>query len=426
MKICIVSEIFFPQHPGGAELSSLEAARNLSSMHDVVVLSLGRNGSVQAPVGEQDTNEHFRVFRVPFKNIYLPSIEERPATKFPKAIWHIMNVIGAVDRKYLKDFLRMEAFDVVYAQNATRLQPALFEVCAELDLPVCQHLHDYAFLCPRTSMFRDGRNCSSQCFGCKILTFRMRSACEHVDTVISVSDFVKNKFLKNGIFREADHAVLHNRTLPASSVSDAKKGFATHPLDGPFTFGYLGAVKKEKGIEVLIEAFTLSLDSVNARLLIGGIGEESYVRDLKANLPKKVRENIEFMGHVDRDSVLLQSDAVIVPSIWEEPQGRVLIEAAVLGIPVIASKSGGISEVVHEDRIGWLYLPTDVSELKSLIVRAAQEGKTVWRSKAYERFPGLESYAGTAESSKYYERLNAILEETVEKKSAKLTSDSDA
>ena len=74
------------------------------------------------------------------------------------------------------------------------------------------------------------------------------------------------------------------------------------------------------------------------------------------------------------------ADVVVVPSLWEEPFGRVVIEAMVTGRPVLASRSGGIPEILTGRFAGHLFEKGDATELAALL-----RGLIGWR----DREPGL-------------------------------------
>lgn len=414
MKICIVSQTFRPQDEGGAEISSHHAALNLSQNHDVCVLALGLEGDIDIPTGFQTTDDPYRIFRVPYKNSYLPG-PKRPAVSTPKkAMWHLKNALGAVAAKDLERFFDAEKFDLIYAQNSSRMQPALYDVAAKMDIPVCQHLRDYALLCPKASMYKKGENCAKQCGTCKILTARMRHASQSVTSVIAVSDFVRQRFLKHGLFKDANFHVLHN-------TNTARKNFNADLLskrpdpEPEFTFGYLGALSVEKGVEVIIRAFCALPADIPAKLLIAGRGHSDFVNEMKALSDKLAKGRVEWLGHVPPETVFSRSEVAIMSSLWEEPQGRVLVEAATYCIPVFAAKSGGIPEFVEKYHTGWTYPPKDINALTALMTKSAQNGADAWRTQLGDHFKGLADFDGTAEGTDFYNRLDAILTAAVVK-----------
>jgi glycosyltransferase involved in cell wall biosynthesis len=73
----------------------------------------------------------------------------------------------------------------------------------------------------------------------------------------------------------------------------------------------------------------------------------------------------------DIAGVLKSIDVLIVPSTWEEAYGLTVDEAKVAGIPVIASRIGGLPEHVEHGREGYLFAPGDAGELEGIVRRLA-------------------------------------------------------
>jgi glycosyltransferase involved in cell wall biosynthesis len=123
----------------------------------------------------------------------------------------------------------------------------------------------------------------------------------------------------------------------------------------------LGRISPEKGIELLIDEL-MKDTSLNWKLTIGGTGDGDYVASLKAryNDPR-----VRFLGHVDASSFLRELDVLVVPSRWNEPFGRVIVEAYSQGIPVVGANTGGIPEVIEPTS----HLVFDINEPRSVIER---------------------------------------------------------
>lgn len=413
MKICIVSQIFFPQHEGGAEISSRHAAKNLSNHHDVVVLALGAFGSNVAPLGENYTDESYRLYRIPFRNSYLPDAKRKKVQFLAKSLWHMRNAWGSVSACDIRNFLISEKFDIIYAQNSALLQPALYNVAHSLNIPICQHLRDYALLCPRTSMFKNGKNCVTQCSTCLLSTARARMASNKVKSVVAVSEFVRQRFLSSGMFSNSKFNVLHNTNTSKADFS-AQLLALRDPPTSQFTVGYIGSLSKEKGLEVLLDAFLSLSKDLPIRLLLAGQGDRAFTAILETRTRQLPAGRVTWLGHVRPEVVLQKADMLVVPSIWHEPQGRVIVEAATYGVPIVAALIGGIPEVVVGNRIGQCYKADDAFELASIFNEAASLGPMVYRTRIPFLFPGLSVFKGTAEESNYYERLEHILSQTAQ------------
>jgi len=156
---------------------------------------------------------------------------------------------------------------------------------------------------------------------------------------------------------------------------------ARHPLvpQSPWRIGIVGRIAPEKG----------QLEFVKAARLLGSnyqfviCGEPLFsnaeaadyyglVRELSAGLP------IEFLGwREDVDVVLSNLDLLVAPSVQREATTRVILEAYAAGVPVLASNSGGIAEIVSDGETGFLASANDPATLAESIRRALAEPGTL-------------------------------------------------
>ena len=137
-------------------------------------------------------------------------------------------------------------------------------------------------------------------------------------------------------------------------------GFGTDEVVACFT----GRLIRQKGVDVLLKATAIaSEDAPQIRALIVGHGEEEA--GLKAmSEDMDLGDIVRFTGHVRSVVPYLQmSDMFVCPSVWEEGFGYVNIEAMAVGLPVIASRAGGITDTVKEGETGFLVPPGDTSAL---------------------------------------------------------------
>ena len=70
-----------------------------------------------------------------------------------------------------------------------------------------------------------------------------------------------------------------------------------------------------------------------------------------------------WMSHEETLALYRQAAVVVVPSVWEEPFGLVAVEAMALGVPVCASRLGGLADIVRHGETGFLFAPGDAAEL---------------------------------------------------------------
>lgn len=132
--------------------------------------------------------------------------------------------------------------------------------------------------------------------------------------------------------------------------------------------GYVGRLHPDKDIETLLKGFNVLLDSIpDGHLwIVGGAmpGEEKY-QHLLENYADKLgisRKVVFFGWRNDATKLMSCFDVLVVPS-KKEPFGRVTVEAMMLGIPVLATASGGTLEIIEDNKTGLLFNPGDNRQL---------------------------------------------------------------
>lgn len=201
-----------------------------------------------------------------------------------------------------------------------------------------------------------------------------------VKQFITISNQTKYDWVNNG-FKKNMIDVVHNGInleifKPSENFSTAREEWNI-PKDTKVIL-YVGRLNKQKGLETLISAFALLLKSgINARLLIAGkplwnlspeMGEE-YRESLKQlSIELGIEKHVDFLGHVLNTTSLYQmSDITVLPSLWAEPFGRVIIESMACGTPVVASRVGGIPEILTGEFQSGLFEPGNVQDLSDTL-----------------------------------------------------------
>lgn len=200
---------------------------------------------------------------------------------------------------------------------------------------------------------------------------------------IAVSNQTKQDWAKLGYGDEAIEIVYNGTSLerfkPAQDIAIVRQKW--NIPDHANVISFVGRLDREKGLEVLLQAFSLLLKTGRtAELLIAGkplvhISPEKncecpetgkqYQRSLEQLTDKLgISDHVHFLGHVtDTPSLYQASDITVVPSLWHEPFGRVVIEAMASGSPVVASKIGGIPEILNDEFSAHLTEPGNEQDL---------------------------------------------------------------
>jgi glycogen(starch) synthase len=193
--------------------------------------------------------------------------------------------------------------------------------------------------------------------------------------------------LLGSVFSQADWVVANSQamlddvaqldptsTVRSSVIHEARRAPdeppAPLPFDPPVVLGY-GRVERDKGFDVAIAGFARARGEVpEARMVIAGDGSarpglEAQARELG------VEEAVEFRGWVAPERVpqlINQATVVVVPSRWREAFGLVAVEAALMERPVLATRVGGLEEVVADGETGVLVRNEDDRALARALV----------------------------------------------------------
>lgn len=138
---------------------------------------------------------------------------------------------------------------------------------------------------------------------------------------------------------------------------------------------FVGRLEPEKGLNILLEALT-EIPTVYCTI-VGSGSLRAYLEGLTEELELSPR--IIICGQMQHDEVLemmARSDVLILPS-FTEYTPNVILEAAALEIPVIASRVGGVKYMVQDNRTGLLFNPGDVQSLRNAL-RLFQDSPDLW------------------------------------------------
>jgi glycosyltransferase involved in cell wall biosynthesis len=265
--------------------------------------------------------------------------------------------------------------DVVHAHNLyPLLSPSVLAACRSAGVPVAMTVHNFALTCPHWHHFHAGRVCE-RCLGgrehscvlhnCRgnllesvgyalraVVARKLRLFHGNVTVLITLTRFAARRFGAAG-FAAQRIVVLPN---PAPAVASAPADAAA----GRYV-AYAGRMSEEKGVSTLLAAIARTPE-IELHLA----GEGPLLERLVAAAPANAR----FSGFLDADELSRFYRAarfLVVPSLWFEMCPMVILEAMSHGVPVIASRIGGLPELVEDGVTGMLVTPGDDVELSRAI-----------------------------------------------------------
>jgi glycosyltransferase involved in cell wall biosynthesis len=272
--------------------------------------------------------------------------------------------------------------DVVHIHNLyPLLSPSILLACRDARVPVVMTVHNYRLMCPIAVHFRDGHICEDclggrewMCLLNNCRDSRMESAAyalrnwtvrtlgfykKHVNQFLAISAFLKERLVEAGYPEGRVRVVPNMIGLPETAVDPAQGEYA----------GFAGRASAEKGIDVLVAAAQLAPD---VPVTIAGHGP------MLAQYQQDAPSNVTFPGMLSREQLTdfyRRARFLVVPSQWHETFGLVAVEAMSHGVPVVASKIGGLQEIVRDGETGLTFEPGNAQDL-------AEKMRALWADPA--------------------------------------------
>lgn len=190
---------------------------------------------------------------------------------------------------------------------------------------------------------------------------------EVVKRWIAVSDFMRERFIEAGV--------------PAERVVTLHHCWRTRPETVPVTEGrhylFLGRLVTEKGVGTLFDAWRIlerRLGAACPRLIIAGMGPlEAQAHAWACKMDRVTC--VGFVGGEIKDDLLKTCRGLIAPSLWWEPLGLIVHEAYDAARPVLAARSGGLTETVTPGVTGFLHEPGNPQRLADDVERLEALGR---------------------------------------------------
>ena len=194
------------------------------------------------------------------------------------------------------------------------------------------------------------------------------------DRIVCISDYERRAALEIGIAPEK-LVVIDNGIRPRPEV-----GPRIPREDGKLLIAFAGRFDRQKGYDTFLEVMRRLGDKAQAQ----AIGSAIVSADALPETPP----NVELLGWQPRDKVFdlfARADLLLVPSRWEG-FGLVAVEAMQAGLPVFASRVGGLQDVVEDGRTGRLFTPDAVAEIVALIQATSPEQLRAFGRQGLDRY----------------------------------------
>ena len=371
MKICFLAGLYEPFIIGGTEIYVQELASRLAAKHQVTVVTSCNYTGMRSLLPSKSRVRNVDVYRFYPLNIfssYQSFFKKALAFQLGWVIFKLWNVhVYCVTRGILA---RLKP-DILHVQFSSSLSLAGISAATAMRFPTVCTLHDITNLSPKAPLVTEGKLreflAAPILQAYSIVCWRMM---RKVARFIAHSKFMLDTNMENKYFCNATFELFPCPACVTVGKSPAKSEKKVRLL-------YVGQINKFKGVHLLLQAFE-EIKDTDVELHIVGTGPElATLKKLASRDPR-----IIFHGFVTRHALqdfYAEAHVVIIPSLWPEPFGMVAIEAFAFGTPVIASRSGGLNEIIQEGKNGFLFTPGDVTQLRQIIERLLRNRELIGR-----------------------------------------------
>lgn len=368
MKVLLVNKFLYPK--GGAETYIFKLGEILTSYgHEVEYFGLENpknivGNSADSYVSDIDFSEGMsRNLKAPFRIIYSSQARKK---------------IRAVLENFRPDIVHFNNIQF-HLTPSIILETEKFRKETGKAIKIIYTAHDYQLICPSHGLFDSHYNICEEClngnyFKClkkkcvknsflksflgvaDAYFWKHSKAYIYIDKIICPSYFLKNKLDTQNRFSDKTVA-LHNFIEPQSVDAVKKEGYILE-------FGHLS---KDKGTNTLLEA---AKNMPEYRFVFAGFG--------KAEKDIEKVSNAEYVGFKTGDELKLliaKAACSVCPSECYENCPFSVIESQMYGTPVVASRMGGIPELIEEGKTGLLFEAGNASDLKNKLCFLLENSK---------------------------------------------------
>jgi len=356
MKILLINKFHFVQ--GGADRHYLELANLLrDNGHEVIFFSMEHAKNIPC---EQS---NYFIKYLDFSRVKLDKDFFR---KIRRMFW------SREAQVKLEELIGQEKPDIAHMHNIYHhISPSIIKVLKKHGIPTVMTVHDYYLVSPLYSLFAkdkifDPKRCQywqivisraiKDSFGASILSsmvnwwHRHKGYYRQIDLFISPSHFLATRLKQ--VYPKVKIKVLPNFVKRVNDKLSKPGNY----------FLFAGRIINEKGVELILRA-AKKLPAVE--FLIAGTGPDENRLKQEYNL-----SNVKWLGQLETNELqkkISAAKAVLVPSRWYENCPLAILESFALGVPVIASRMGGMPELIRHEYNGLLFESDNVDNFRKQI-----------------------------------------------------------
>lgn len=405
LKVCLVNSFYEPDVLGGAEVSVKILAEHLNKRGiEVFIICTGDYDKIEYING-------IKVYRVKSNNIcttknYIKN--NRGINKISKLLYKSIEINNILNKRKFKKILQEENPNIMHVNNIYGLSSSIWHVAHKMDIKIVQTLRDYFIMCPKSTLIKsDNMKCIKENLACSIYRNIYIHMSKNIDYITAPSNHTLGEFINTGYFKNIKSECIYNAIDIDIDKVNKLYEYKINKKRDKIKFVYLGALVRHKGIIELIDAFKNIDSKINVELHIAGKGElENYIIDICSK-----SKNIKYHGFLNSsylEKLLYKMDVLVAPSKWEEPFGRIVLDAYKNAMPVIVSSNGGLKEIVENKSTGIILSDVSESDIRNAISYFTDEKNIV--EMLYNAKKMLEKFTIDNQVDRFIKIYNSSLE----------------
>ena len=385
MKIILVNKFHYLK--GGSETYYFGLAEGLKALgHEVHFFAM--EGPDNVPCEDED--------------LFVSSKDYNGPTSFAQKINAAASLVYSKEAKHKFQALCERVQPDIVHMNLVHRQITLSILDAPYlkthHVPVLFTSHDYILVCPSYVMLDGAGNVCDACLDGKFTNcfkrkcvkgstaksamgvleaeyLKLRKAYRKIDRIIAPSEFMRGKLIEGGF--PTQQVVYMQNFAKQEILNNALESDDRTSRDNPYLL-FFGRLSREKGIDVLVDAFIAAIPSLssNVRLVIAGDGPERQgIEEKIASAGSCVSSRIEVVGYQTGSTLqayVERASLAIASSRCRENMPYSIVEAFAAGTPVVGTRIGGIPELVADGVTGFACEPGDVATMADAMVRGAE------------------------------------------------------
>lgn len=364
MNIVVINSLYPPYHRGGAEVVVQTIVDELKTEHSVHVITLQPWKGFSSMKIVTDLQDGVTVHRFyPFNIFSFINIERYPF--LIRAIWHLLDCINIHSYIAVRRLLKQLQPDLIVSHNVKGLGYPVLRAMRHTRAHTIHTVHDVQMIEPSgLIMWGKDRVLTTPSFLQRITIALSRWIAASPDRVVFPSRFLKELYQRYGFFKDSQCEVIPNPVSDGFLRGTMQEKF----IHTPCRFLMLGQVGEHKGVRIAIEALKAVPDLACILSIVGDGALVGYVKEQTSN-----DSRIQYKGRLNRmqvQEIIQESDYTLVPSLCYENSPMAIYESMANGTPVIASRIGGVAELVDDVR-GYTVTPGSIEELSKTLVKAA-------------------------------------------------------